>query len=40
MIDVHAIEGIQEDDINLTYIVDEDLVQLSSRHVAADDQCI
>jgi hypothetical protein len=40
MIDAHAIKGMQEDDVSLASIVDEDLMQLPSYHIAADNKCI
>ena len=36
MADAHAIEGVQEDDVGLTAIVDKYFVQVPSYHSAVD----
>ena len=37
---VHAVKGMQKNDVGLASIINDDLVQVPSSHIATDDECV
>jgi hypothetical protein len=40
VVDAHLVEGILEDDVGLTPVVNEGLLELPAFHIATDDECV
>ena len=40
VVDALLVEGVHENDVGLASVVNKDLVQLPSCHIATDDKCV